>query len=153
MSTIIYNDNGDIIGEIFKSKNSKGIWFSALFDAKGERVIESFYGKIHAINFLKKLNINQVSDEELALSILKDLLNKIDITPAQHLKIAEALSIKDEIYLDCIKKLLAPMIQEAVKEDQQRAMMTKDQIEQWFKKMMERVVLNAENNQEGFKKY
>lgn len=117
MSTIIYNDNGDIIGEIFKSKNSKHIWFSALFDAKGERVIESFYGKIHAINFLKKLNINQVSDEELALSILKDLLNKIDITPAQHLKIAEALSIKDEIYLDCIKKLLAPMIQEAVKEE------------------------------------
>ena len=117
MSTIIYNDNGDIIGEIFKSKNSKGIWFSALFDAKGERVIESFYGKIHAINFLKKLNINQVSDEELALSILKDLLNKIDLTPAQHLKIAEALSIKDEIYLDCIKKLLAPMIQEAVKEE------------------------------------
>ena len=117
MSTIIYNDNGDIIGEIFKSKNSKGIWFSALFDAKGERVIESFYGKIHAINFLKKLNINQVSDEELALSILKDLLNKIDITPAQHLKIAEVLSIKDEIYLDCIKKLLAPMIQEAVKEE------------------------------------
>ena len=117
MSTIIYNDNDDIIGEIFKSKNSKGIWFSALFDAKGERVIESFYGKIHAINFLKNLNINQVSDEELALSILKDLLNKIDITPAQHLKIAEALSIKDEIYLDCIKKLLAPMIQEAVKEE------------------------------------
>ena len=45
------------------------------------------------------------------------MLNKIDITPAQHLKIAEALSIKDEIYLDCIKKLLAPMIQEAVKEE------------------------------------
>ncbi len=52
-----------------------------------------------------------------------------------------------------LKKLLAPVIREVIREDQQRAMMTKDQIEQWFKKMMERVVLNAENNQEGFKKY
>lgn len=51
-----------------------------------------------------------------------------------------------------LKKLLAPVIREVIREDQQRAMMTKDQIEQWFKKMMERVVLNAENNQEGFKK-
>ena len=52
-----------------------------------------------------------------------------------------------------LKKLLAPVIREVIREDRQRAMMTKDQIEQWFKKMMERVVLNAENNQEGFKKY
>lgn len=62
MSMIIYNDNDDIIGEIFESKNSKGLWFAALFDAKGKRIVEAFYRKNHATNFLKKLNINQVSD-------------------------------------------------------------------------------------------
>ena len=145
MSTIIYNDNGYIIGEIFKSKNSKGIWFSALFDAKGERVIESFYGKIHAINFLKKLNINQVSDEELALSILKDLLNKIDITPAQHLKIAEVLNIKDIVHKKYLKELLVPMVREVVKEEASSFKgMTKEEVEAWFREMMQRVVLNSE---------
>ena len=145
MSTIIYNDNDDIIGEIFKSKNSKGIWFSALFDAKGERVIESFYGKIHAINFLKKLNINQVSDEELASSILKDLLCKIDITPAQHLKIAEVLKVKDIVHKGYLKKLLVPMLREVVKEETNSYKgMTKQEVETWFREMMQRVVLKSE---------
>ena len=145
MSTIIYNDNGYIIGEIFKSKNSKGIWFSALFDAKGERVIESFYGKIHAINFLKKLNINQVSDEELASSILKYLLCKIDITPAQHLKIAEVLMVQDIVHKGYLKKLLVPMLREVVKEETNSYKgMTKQEVETWFREMMQRVVLKSE---------
>lgn len=143
MSTIIYNDNGDIIGEIFKSKNSKGIWFSALFDTKGKRIVEAFHGKNHAIHFLKNLNINQVSDEELALSNLKDLLNKIEITPIQHLKIAEVLGIQDNVHLGYIKKLLAPIVREAVKEENSFGKMTKEEVENWFREMMQRLVHNV----------
>jgi hypothetical protein len=42
-----------------------------------------------------------------------------------------------------IKKLLAPMVREVVKEESPFGKMTKEEVEAWFREMMQRLVKNA----------
>lgn len=59
MSTIIYNENGDIIGDILPSTTDKGYYYAGFFNANDKRIVDFFRGKKSAINFLKLKNIIQ----------------------------------------------------------------------------------------------
>lgn len=117
MTTIVYNENDEIIGEISKSETDKGYWFAG-YDNKNRtrRIIKLFKGKKKAIEFLKSKNINQLTSEEF-----------------------------EEFYMEKTKSLLAPMIREVLKEETNPYKgMTKQEVETWFRDCLKRLIVRSE---------